>query len=281
MTPIGTWLLALFSEFIGTAILILLGNGSVAAVSFKRMNANQSGKYILIALGWGFAVFIGAAVSIAMGGSGWLNPAVAISNSIASSNGTWVDPLVLKGIAALNGNGVVDLSIKGGAIAATFFIALIFEILGAMFGQIILDFINFKFIKDRENDILTIRGMHCTTPVYSNKKDRALIYNVGYEFVGTIVLLGAILAFNQVSALSNPIFVALVIMSIGISLGSATGYAINPARDLAPRLVFFGLIKQFRRNEYTSTICDWQYSWVPIAGPMVAGLIIGLIGLAV
>ena len=274
------WWIAMFSEFVGTAILILLGNGVCAATSLKRMNANQPGKWVLIALGWGFAVFIGASVSAAMGGSGFLNPAALIMNAISLS----VNP---ESMGPVFGEGLVGVNLGSSElIAMSFFVMLIFEILGAIFGQIILNTINFKFLKDKENDLLTIRGMHCTAPSYKNKEDRATFFNFAYEFIGTFVLLGAILAFGKLSvdqegaaiklgSLSN-LAVTFVIMSIGISLGSATGYAINPARDLMPRTVFYFFVNAFRKDDVTKGICDWGYSWVPVAGPMAAGVLMGL-----
>lgn len=285
MDIVTQYWLAMFSEFIGTAILVLLGNGVCAATSLKRMNANQSGKWIVIAMGWGFAVFVAATISAAMGGGGMLNPAVLIMQSIGASK-------ELSGMFAM---GVLAFQTTNTAavITLTFFIVLIFELLGAIFGQIVLNFINFKFLKDKENDLLTIRGSHCTAPAYKNKEERAAIFNFSYEFMGTLILLAAILAFNKMpagstadvqsggfslGALSN-LAVTFVIMSIGLSLGSATGYAINPARDLMPRIVFASFVNIFRKEDKVANIADWGYSWVPVVGPMVAGVIIGLFSL--
>lgn len=279
------WWLAMFSEFIGTAILVLLGNGVCAATSLKRMFANQPGKWVTIALGWGFAVFVAATVSAAMGGGGFLNPAVLIMQAIMSSSSP--QGVFGLGVSALQTDNV------GAVISLVFFVVLIFELLGAVFGQIVLNFINFKFLKDKENDLSTIRGMHCTGPAYKNKEEKAAVFNFSYEFVGTLILLAAILAFSKLpagaeadvqsggfnlGALSN-LAVTFVIMSIGLSLGSATGYAINPARDLMPRVVFAGFVNLFRKEDKVANIADWGYSWVPVAGPMAAGVIIGLFGL--
>ena len=282
MDIVTQYWLAMFSEFIGTAILIILGNGVCAATSLKRMNANQSGKWIVIAMGWGFAVFVAATISAAMGGGGFLNPAVLIMQSIGAS----------KELGGMFAMGVVALQTTDvdAVITLTFFIVLIFELLGAIFGQIVLNFINFKFLKDKENDLLTIRGTHCTAPAYKNKEERAAVFNFSYEFMGTLILLACILAFGKLpaggvadiqsggfslGALSN-LAVTFVIMSIGLSLGSATGYAINPARDLMPRVVFASFVNIFRKEDKVANIADWGYSWVPVAGPMAAGVIIGL-----
>lgn len=268
-----TWWLGLLSELIGTAVLILLGNGVCASVSYKRMNANQSGKWILISFAWGLAVFAGAMVSIAMGGNGWLNPVVSIMNAIIASKNP--DGLYAAGIDATG-------SVAAG-IAATFFISVIFQMLGAMLGQSVLNFINYKFIKDKENPLDVIRGAHSTGAAYKNKEDKATIFNLSYEFVGTLVLTGMLLVFGKVPAISNsgivPLFVMLVITSIGMSLGSATGFSLNPARDLGPRIVFAGLVNFLRKEDKVAGICDWGYSWVPVVAPMAAGVVMGCFGL--
>ncbi|MDE6894480.1 MAG: aquaporin family protein [Malacoplasma sp.] len=298
MDIVTQYWLAMFSEFIGTAILIILGNGVCAATSLKRMNANQSGKWIVIAMGWGFAVFVAATISAAMGGGGFLNPAVLIMQSIGASktlSSETVNAMLALEIppqGGMYGLGVLALQTTDAAavITLTFFIVLIFELLGAIFGQIVLNFINFKFLKDKENDLLSIRGTHCTAPAYKNKEERAAVFNFSYEFMGTLILLACILAFGKLpagaqadvqsggfslGALSN-LAVTFVIMSIGLSLGSATGYAINPARDLMPRVVFASFVNIFRKEDKVANIADWGYSWVPVAGPMAAGVIIGL-----
>ncbi|MDE5949688.1 MAG: aquaporin family protein [Malacoplasma sp.] len=301
MDIVTQYWLAMFSEFIGTAILIILGNGVCAATSLKRMNANQSGKWIVIAMGWGFAVFVAATISAAMGGGGFLNPAVLIMQSIGASktlSSETVNAMLALEIppqGGMYGLGVLALQTTDAAavITLTFFIVLIFELLGAIFGQIVLNFINFKFLKDKENDLLSIRGTHCTAPAYKNKEERAAVFNFSYEFMGTLILLACILAFGKLpaggvadiqsggfslGALSN-LAVTFVIMSIGLSLGSATGYAINPARDLMPRVVFASFVNIFRKEDKVANIADWGYSWVPVAGPMAAGVIIGLFAL--
>ncbi|MDE7088086.1 MAG: aquaporin family protein [Malacoplasma sp.] len=305
MDIVTQYWLAMFSEFIGTAILIILGNGVCAATSLKRMNANQSGKWIVIAMGWGFAVFVAATISAAMGGGGFLNPAVLIMQSIGASktlSSETVNAMLALEIppqGGMYGLGVLALQTTDAAavITLTFFIVLIFELLGAIFGQIVLNFINFKFLKDKENDLLSIRGTHCTAPAYKNKEERAAVFNFSYEFMGTLILLACILAFGQLptstlgndgtvasgneivlGSLSN-LAVTFVIMSIGLSLGSATGYAINPARDLMPRIVFASFVNIFRKEDKVANIADWGYSWVPVAGPMAAGVIIGLFAL--
>lgn len=276
------WWIALFSEFVGTALLILLGNGVVASTHFKRMFANQSGKWIVIALGWGLAVFSGVIVSAAMGGSGYLNPAVLIMDAV----GFGKSGALLNASNNVFGLGYLALQNASAAIAATFFVALIFQVSGAMFGQAVLNFMNFKFLTDKENEIMTIRGCHATGPAYNNKQEKATIFNFSYELIGTLVLLGVILGIGKDSVgvkQYNVISVALLVTAIGLSIGSATGYAINPARDFGPRVVYYYFIKKFRNNEAKSVsdFANWTYSWVPVVAPMTAGIIMGLIKLGI
>lgn len=242
--------LKLLSEFLGTAILILLGNGVGYSVSGSKMFANQPGKWVVIAFGWGFAVMFGVLVSIALGGSGHLNPAVSV-------------------YAAIN------------SLDANLLAYIPFQILGAIFGQIVLNFINWKHIKD--TDLNTVRACHCTSPAYNNFKDKALVQNLSYEFVGTLVLIGLIAVFSSskvaesIGALSV-LPVTLLVVSIGMSLGSSTGYAINPARDLGPRIVYFFteiISMKKRKNELIGAY--WSYSWVPVISPLLAGALVGVI----
>lgn len=275
--------LATFSEFIGTALLILLGNGVCAAVSYKRMGTNQAGKFVCIILGWGLAVFLAALVSSSMGGVGHLNPAVTIMDAIKA--GGTIKELPVDNIYVL---GKTDLKLPSveASIGVTFVLFTILQFVGAMFGQVVSNFINFKFITDKENDLLTIRGCHATAPAYENKKDKATIFNFAYEFIGTLVLVGLIVAFgagsNKIDGNNGAlgtIPVAFLIMSIGLSLGSATGYAINPVRDFCPRMVFVLFAKIFRKDEFNKGMINWEYAWVPVVAPMLAGAIVGLITL--
>nr|WP_027123276.1 aquaporin [Mesomycoplasma molare] len=249
-------LMKILSEFLGTLFLVLLGNGVVYSVSAKRMFANQSGKWSVITLGWGFAVMVGVIISNALGGSAHLNPAVSIFDAIASKSAF---PLVY--------------------IPAQF--------LGAMVAQVILNFINWNHIK--ETDLATVRGAHATGPAFS-AKEKGTIFNFSYELVGTLVLLGVILAFGKGSnALSTtgiglsslgPLPVTFLVMAIGMSLGSSTGYAINPARDLGPRLVYFAMEKLLLSNRKEEHVgANFEYSWIPVVAPSFAGVIIGLFAL--
>ncbi|TDV24390.1 glycerol uptake facilitator protein [Mycoplasmopsis mustelae] len=242
------WLMVL-SEFLGTMVLIILGNGVNYSVSARRMFANQSGKWIVIIFGWGIAVFCGVIVSLALGGEAHLNPAVTLFKTISSKNPAYL-------------------------------IWIIFQIFGAMFGQIVLNFINWKHIQ--ETELAIIRSAHCTGPAFNNK-EKSTIFNFSYELVGTLMLVGVILAFgkglNNLGSL-GPLPVTLLVVGIGASLGASTGYAINPARDFGPRVVYT-LMEKFllksRKSEHITG--NWSYSWVPVLAPSTAGIIIGLFGL--
>ncbi|WGI36987.1 MIP/aquaporin family protein [Mesomycoplasma lagogenitalium] len=239
--------LLLLSEFLGTLVLILLGNGVGYATSAKRMFGNQPGKWVVITFGWGIAVCMGVIVSASLGGFGHLNPAVSVFSAIANKD--------------------------------AYHLAFIpFQFLGAFAGQIILNFINWKHIK--ETDLATVRGNHCTGPAFANK-EKATIFNFSYELVATLTLIGLIFATSKganVTSLSQlgPIPVTLLIVGLGMSLGSSTGYALNPARDLGPRIIYWLMeltVLKSRKEEFVGA--NWGYSWIPVVSPLVAGAIIG------
>lgn len=244
----------IFSEFLGTMVLIFLGNGVVASVSFKRMFANQSGKWIVIAMAWGLAVMCGVFVSTSMGGSAHLNPAVSIMVLISSKG--------------------VDFTF------VRFVLYIIAQFAGAMIAQVILNFLNWKHIK--ETELSTVRGAHCTAPAYENfGTDKAIIHNLGYEYFGTLVLCGVIVAFGgRYNTSLGVLPVTLLVISIGLSLGSSTGYAINPARDLGPRIVYFIMTKTLIKTNQSGVSANWSYSWVPVVAPLAAGMTVGLLQLA-
>ncbi len=251
--------ITLLGEFLGTLLIILIGNGVVYSTSHVKMFANQSGKWVLISLAWGLGVFTGAIVAQAFESGAQLNPAVSIYQSIH----------------------MLD---------ATQLIYIPMQFLGAIFGQLILNFINYKHIIETANsDVYATRSAHCTNPAFDNKKDKVAIYNFSYELVGTFVLLLAIYAIELLPFHSSsnsteeiitgsfgPIPVSLVIMAIGMSLGSSTGYAINPARDLGPRIVYAVQRNYFSKKSQSTLIdANWSYSWVPVVAPIIASCIMG------
>ncbi|CCP24253.1 MIP/aquaporin family protein [Mycoplasmopsis cynos] len=233
------------SELVGTLFLVLLGNGVVFSVSHKRMFANQPGKWVVIALGWGFAVLAGVVVGVAMGGPAHLNRAVTIFALVSDkfAHPEWLGFIVM-------------------------------QFIGAILAQIILDFINWKHIQ--ETDLASVRGSHCTGPAFSNKEG-GTIFNFSYELVGTLVLVGVILAVGKTNFQNiTGIIVTMIVMSIGLSIGASTGYAINPARDLGPRMLYWFMEKTFLRSREKEHIgANFGYGWIPVIAPMVGGAIIG------
>ncbi|WP_338583530.1 MIP/aquaporin family protein [Mycoplasmopsis cynos] len=253
------------SELVGTLFLVLLGNGVVFSVSHKRMFANQPGKWVVIALGWGFAVLAGIVVGVAMGGPAHLNPAVTIFALVSDkfAHPEWLGFIVM-------------------------------QFIGAILAQIILDFINWKHIQ--ETDLASVRGSHCTGPAFSNKEG-GTIFNFSYELVGTLVLVGVILAVGKIAGPASipekssgnipeitkinikmivMSIVTMIVMSIGLSIGASTGYAINPARDLGPRMLYWFMEKTFLRSREKEHIgANFGYGWIPVIAPMVGGAIIG------
>jgi glycerol uptake facilitator protein len=226
------------AEFIGTMLLILLGNGVVANVCLDKTKGN-SGGWLLITVGWGMAVFVGVFVGASMGG-GHLNPAVTISFA-ARGMITWGE----------------SVSFIAGQMA------------GAAFGAFLV-WLHHKPHYDATEDSGAILGTFSTGPAI-----RSTLYNLIAEIIGTFVLVFAgyyILSAKvgdteaTLGAL-DALPIALVVLVIGISLGGTTGYAINPARDLAPRIMHTILPIP---NKGSS---DWSYSWIPIVGPLIGGLL--------
>ena len=225
------------SELIGTAMLLLLGGGVVATAILTR-SKGLGGGWLLINFGWGLAVFAGVSVAYASGA--YLNPAVTL------------------GIFAAG-----KFSQGGIGVALLFMLA---QLLGAMIGAFIV-WLAFKQHFDEEENAGTILGVFSTGP-----EIRSYAWNFITEVIGTFVLVFIILTFGKNPAQLGPLPVALLVVGIGMSLGGPTGYAINPARDLGPRIAHAVLPIP---NKGTS---DWAYSWVPVFGPLVGGVIAGLFG---
>lgn len=224
--------LQIFSEFLGTLILVLLGDGVCAAVNLKKSKAEASG-WIVIALGWGAAVTIAVYVAGFMGPA-HLNPAVTIAMAIAG-NFSWslVVPFILAQVA-------------GGVIGAT------------------LVWLTYLDHWQATEDKGAILGTFATGPAIRNYPA-----NVLTEMIGTIVLVLGLLSFSQHTFADgmNPLVVGVLIVSIGLSLGGATGYAINPARDLGPRIAHQILPIANKGDS------DWSYSCVPVVGPVLGAII--------
>jgi glycerol uptake facilitator protein len=220
------------SEIIGTGILILLGDGVVAAVLLAKSKAENSG-WIVITFGWGMAVMVGVYCGFFSGAH--LNPAVTL--------GLWIHG-----------------SIKG-AVVWKYFVG---EMIGAMVGAFLVYLTYFLHWRDTEDPGLKL-AVFCTGPAIRN-----YAWNLVTEIIGTFVLVFGILAIVApwiagVATGLSPLIIGLLIFAIGLSLGGPTGYAINPARDLGPRIMHAILPIPGKGGS------DWAYSWVPVVGPMIGG----------
>lgn len=220
---------AITGEFFGTLLLCILGCGVVANVLLNTSKGFNSG-WIVIAFGWSMAVFIGVNASVHLGGSGHLNPAVTIALALLSD----FDPaLLLPYILA--------------------------QFAGAILGAMIV-WLAYK----QQFDVTTDKGS--VLSVFSNAPAiRNPAFNLTTEAIATFVLLFGALCLSAPSdslGTLKALPVALLVLGIGLSLGGPTGYAINPARDLGPRIAHFLLPIKTKGNS------DWSYSWIPVIGPI-------------
>ncbi|MEU6015837.1 MIP/aquaporin family protein [Streptomyces sp. NPDC047515] len=246
-------------ETIGTAVLILLGGGVCAAVTLKRSKAQNAG-WLAITFGWGFAVLTGAYLAGGVSGA-HLNPAVTIA--LAIEGGTkWSDvPLYLGSqlLGAMIGAVLVWLTYYGQ------FRAHLTdpEITGAQSGEeAMVD----QAAAPKAGPVL---GVFSTGPEIRNA-----VQNLATEVIATVVLVLAILTQglnNDGNGLGTlgAMVTALVVVGIGLSLGGPTGYAINPVRDLGPRIVHALLPLPNKGGS------DWGYAWIPVVGPLIGGAIAG------
>jgi glycerol uptake facilitator protein len=235
------------AEFIGTAILILLGDGVVANVVLKKSKGNGGG-WIVITAGWAMAV------------------AMAVY-AVGRVSGAHINPAVTIALASL---GQMETALVPGYIIA--------QMLGAIFGGVLVYLTYYSQWKVTEDAGLK-RAVFCTAP-----EIRATGPNLITEAIGTAMLVFGVLAIGSlashipVETLNDelrtgfgtwfaPLLVGLLVFSIGLSLGGPTGYAINPARDLGPRIAHAFLPIPGKTDS------DWSYSWIPVVGPIVGGLV--------
>ncbi|MGX5184496.1 MIP/aquaporin family protein [Streptomyces avermitilis] len=235
-------------EIIGTAILILFGAGVCAAVTLRYSKARASG-WVVIAFGWGFGVLAGAYTAAPLSG-GHLNPAVTIG--IAIDTGTW---------------GKVWIYLLGQLVGAVLGAVLAYLVYLAQFQANVRKEATTEGTADEPVPTL---GIFSTIPEIRNP-----VANLITEIIATIALVLPILAFGLTKGLGESgitvLIVSLLVVGIGLSLGGPTGYAINPARDLGPRIVHTFLPIP---NKGTS---DWGYAWIPVVGPLIGGALAGLI----
>ncbi len=235
-------------EFLGTAVLLLLGNGVCATVNL-RTSAARGADWIVIAMGWGLGVYLGASIADPTGGH--LNPAVTIMLAVNGSLEWNLVPYYLLG-----------------------------QILGAMLGAF-LAWATFKQLFDANNvdeagnvtgANKNTGGIFFTNPAHPNNG-----WNAVTEFIATTVLL-MFIAFGPTGGELGPLSyfgVAFVIVSIGLSLGTPTGYAINPVRDLGPRIMYAFVLPI--KDKGTG---NWSYAWVPVVAPMLSAVAVGLLSIA-
>lgn len=228
------------SEVIGTALLLLLGAGVVANVILPRTKGFNGG-WLLINFGWGLAVFAGVFAAYRSGAH--LNPAVTLG-VVASGAEEFVEGVPVDAISTL--------TYLGG------------ELLGAFIGAV-LAYLAYKQHFDEPADPAVKLAVFSTGPAI-----RSYGWNLVTEILGTFVLVYVILVSGNTPHQLGPFWVAMLVVGIGASLGGPTGYAINPARDLGPRIAHAVLPIRGKGSS------DWGYAWVPVVGPIVGGVLAGL-----
>ncbi|MGH2750291.1 MAG: MIP/aquaporin family protein [Actinomycetota bacterium] len=224
------------AELIGTGILVLLGDGVVAAVLLNKSKAQNAG-WITITFGWGMAV------------------AIAVY-TVGSFSGAHINPAVTIGLASIGsvGWGDVPLYLSG-------------QFTGAFLGAVLVWLAYLPHWAETEDPGLKL-GVFSTGPAIRNPK-----MNFVTEVIGTAMLLLGVLALTyqdnaaSIEAGLTPLLVGLLVLSIGLSLGGPTGYAINPARDLGPRIAHQVLPIAGKGDS------DWGYAWLPVVAPIVGGIL--------
>lgn len=230
----------LLFEIMGTATLVLLGVGVVANALLPGTKGHGGG-WLLINFGWGLGVFAG--VFVAWGSGAHINPAITVG--LMASGAEEYAP----GIAVNLANTL------------TYFGA---QIIGAFLGAV-LAWVAYKKHYDEAEEPAAILGTFATGP-----ERRSYGWNTATEVIGTYVLVLVVLMLGETPAELGPLAVAMLVVGIGASLGGPTGYAINPARDLGPRLAHAVLPIRHKGEG------DWTYSWVPIVGPIAGAALAGL-----
>jgi glycerol uptake facilitator len=244
-----------WGEVVGTGVLILLGDGVVAGVLLGRSKAQNSG-WIVITWAWAMGVLFGVWTSVAVGGQGDLNPAVTIGKW-ASSRGLYAP--------------------GGGAGFEQVVIQIVGEFIGAFAGAILVYLAYLPHWSETEDKGLKL-AVFSTGPAIRNS-----VANLITEIIGTFMLVFGVFALfiatpftgGAVPAYFAFFGVALLVFAIGMSLGGPTGYAINPARDLGPRIIHAILPIPGKGSS------DWAYSWIPVVGPIIGGILGAWAGRAV
>ncbi|MGM0877496.1 MAG: MIP/aquaporin family protein [Bacillota bacterium] len=217
-------------EVVGTMILIIFGSGVVANVNLKNSKAQGAG-WIVVALGWGLGVSI-AIYAVGQVSGAHINPAVTIALAVI---------------------GEFSWSNVPGYIMGQF--------IGAFLGAVIVYFHFFPHWKETNEKHIKL-GVFCTDPAIPHT-----LSNLVSEMIGTAILLIGLLSIgsNEFADGLNPYIIGFLVVAIGLSLGGTTGYAINPARDLGPRIAHFILPISGKGKS------NWEYSWIPVVGPIIGG----------
>ena len=229
------------AELVGTAIILIFGGGVVANVLLNKTKGNNSG-WIVITFGWAVGVYTGVLISAEYSGA-HLNPAITLALAVI---------------------GKFPYAKVAGYIVA--------QLIGAMLGSFVV-WVAYRKHFEATDDAGAMQAIFCTAP-----NIRSYFNNLLTEIIGTFVLTLAVLymAAPEVGlGALNALPVALVVLGLGLSLGGPTGYAINPARDLGPRIMHALLPIKPKAG------FDLQYAWVPIAGPLIGGVLAALFCLVV
>lgn len=220
------------AEFLGTMLLVILGDGVVANILLRGTKGENAG-YLTVVIGWGLAVTL-AIYAVGRISDAHINPAITL--------GLWM-------------SGDFPSSQVLGYISAQFG--------GAFTGAVIVWLFYMPFFGRTESQELKL-AVFCTAPAARN-----VISNLFSEIIATMILMLGVLFIgaNNFAEGLNPIVIGALIISIGVSLGGTTGFAINPARDLGPRIAHFILPVQGKGPS------DWSYSWIPVIGPAAGGML--------
>lgn len=232
---------AFLGEFFGTATLILLGNGVVANVALKDTYGANSG-WLVITTAWGLTVTLAIFVALAVGSNAHINPAVTVGFAVYA--GDW---------------STVPVYIAG-------------QMAGAIVGAALV-WLHYLPHWGRTEDPASIRGCFCTAPAIEHRSANFLS-----ELIGTFMLMFCVAAIYSGNIAADglqpgigPFIVGLLVWAIGLSLGGTTGYAINPARDLGPRIAHAVLPIQGKGSS------GWDYAWIPVLGPCAGAALAGVI----